>query len=156
MFFMPESPYYLVAKGKDAQALKSLQWLRGSENAKDVLEEVKREFREQKLIGSVSYVNLLTDSVYLRPFLIVMALMFFQQFSGINAVFFYLKVSSNLNIFRQIFICKLQNIVTFFLGHFHQSWLKHRSRFIIYYYWNCSSKWFYIHLYQNEMEIDQN
>ena len=93
MFFMPESPYYLVAKGKNAQALESLQWLRGSENAKDVLEEVKREFREQRLIGSVSYVNLLTDSVYLRPFLIVMALMFFQQFSGINAVFFYLKVS---------------------------------------------------------------
>ena len=104
MFFMPESPYYLVAKGKNDQALKSLQWLRGSENAKDVLEEVKREFREQKLIGSVSYVNLFTDSVYLRPFLIVMALMFFQQFSGINAVFFYLKVSSSINIFRQRFI----------------------------------------------------
>ena len=146
MFFMPESPYYLVAKGKDVQALKSLQWLRGSENAKDVLEEIKREFSEQKLIGSVSYVNLLTDAVYLRPFLIVMALMFFQQFSGINAVFFYLKVSSNLIIFRQRFICKLQNIVTFFLGHFHQSWLKYRSRFIIYYYWMCSSKWFYIYL----------
>ena len=93
MFFMPESPYYLVAKGKDAQALKCLQWLRGSENAKNVLEEVKREFSEQKLIGSVSYVKLLTDAVYLRPFLIVMVLMFAQQFSGINAVFFYLKVS---------------------------------------------------------------
>ena len=139
MFFMPESPYYLVAKGKDVQALKCLQWLRGSENAKNVLEEVKREFSEQKLIKSVSYVNLLTDAVYLRPFLIVMALMFAQQFSGMNAVTFYLKVSSNLNYFRQ-------NIVTFFLGHFHQSWLKHRSRFIIYYYWNCSSKWFFIHI----------
>jgi len=94
MFFMPESPYYLVAKGKDDAALKSLQWLTGSENAKDVLEDIKREYREQKLIGSVSYVKLLTDAVYLRPFLIVMALMFFQQFSGINAVFFYMKVSS--------------------------------------------------------------
>ena len=153
MFFMPESPYYLVAKGKDDAALKSLQWLRGSENAKDVLEDVKREYREQKLIGSVSYVNLLTDAVYLRPFLIVMALMFFQQFSGINAVFFYLKVSSNLNIFRQRFICKLQNIVTFFLGHFHQSWLKHRSRFIIYYYWNCSSKWLYIYLIRMKWKL---
>ena len=141
MFFMPESPYYLVAKGKDVQALKSLQWLRGSENAKDVLEEIKREFSEQKLIGSVSYVNLLTDAVYLRPFLIVMALMFFQQFSGINAVFFYLKVSSNLNFFRQKFVYKLQNIATFFLGYFHQSWLRHRSGFIICYCWSCSSKW---------------
>ena len=133
MFFMPESPYYLVANGKDTQALKCLQWLRGSENANDLLEEVEREFREQKLIGSVSYANLLTDSVYLRPFLIVMALMFFQQFSGINAVFFYLKVSSNLNFFRQ-------NIATFFLGYFHQSWLRHGSGFIIYYYYICPSK----------------
>ena len=133
MFFMPESPYYLVAKGKDAQALKCLQWLRGSENAKNVLEEVKREFSEQKLIGSVSYVNLLTDAVYLRPFLIVMALMFFQQFSGMNAVTFYMQVSSNLNFFGQ-------NIETFFLGYFHQSWLRHGSGFIIYYYHICPSK----------------
>ena len=133
MFFMPESPYYLVAKGKNAQALKSLQWLRGSENAKDVLEEVKREFREQRLIGSVSYVNLLTDSVYLRPFLIVMALMFSQQFSGMNAVTFYMQVSSNLNFFRQ-------NIETFFLGYFHQSWLRHGCWIISLYYWSCSSR----------------
>ena len=137
MFFMPESPYYLVAKGKDAQALKCLQWLRGSENAKNVLEEVKREFSEQKLIKSVSYVNLLTDAVYLRPFLIVMVLMFAQQFSGMNAVTFYLKVSSNLNYFRQ-------NIVTFFLGCFHQSWLRHGPGFIIDYYYICPSKWCYI------------
>ena len=92
MFFMPESPYYLVAKGKNAQALKSLQWLRDSENVNEALEELKRECRDQKSQGNLSYVNLLTDAVYLRPFLIVMALMFFQQFSGINAVLFNLKV----------------------------------------------------------------
>ena len=93
MFFMPESPYFLITKGKNEEALKSLQWLRGSENMEDELEEFKREFRDQKLLGNVSYFDLITDSVYLRPFLIVMALMFFQQFSGINAVFFYLKVA---------------------------------------------------------------
>ena len=92
MFFMPESPYYLITKGKDAEALKSLQWLRDSENVNEALEELKRECRDQKSQGNLSYVNLLTDAVYLRPFLIVMALMFFQQFSGINAVLFNLKV----------------------------------------------------------------
>ena len=91
MFFMPESPYYSITKGKDAEALKSLQWLRGSENVQEEVEEFKREYREQKSLGSLSYVKLVTDAVYLRPFLIVMALMFFQQFSGINAVLFYLK-----------------------------------------------------------------
>ena len=93
MFFMPESPYYLITKGKDKEAAKALQWLRGSENVNDELEDFKREVREQKQIGSVSYIKLLSDGVYLRPFLIVMALMFFQQFSGINAVLFYLKVN---------------------------------------------------------------
>ena len=92
MFFMPESPYYLITKGKDAEALKSLQWLRDSENVNEALEELKRECRDQKSQGNLSYVKLLTDAVYLRPFLIVMALMFFQQFSGINAVLFNLKV----------------------------------------------------------------
>ena len=92
MFFMPESPYYLITKGKDDEALKSLQWLRDSENVNEALEELKRECRDQKSQGNLSYVNLLTDAVYLRPFLIVMALMFFQQFSGINAVLFNLKV----------------------------------------------------------------
>ena len=89
---MPESPYYLITKGKDEEASKALQWLRGTENISDDLEDLKREAREQKDIGSVSYVKLLSDGVYVRPFLIVMALMFFQQFSGINAVLFYLKV----------------------------------------------------------------
>ena len=26
MFFMPESPYYLIGKGKEGEALTSLQW----------------------------------------------------------------------------------------------------------------------------------
>ena len=92
MFFMPESPYYLITKNNEAQALKSLQWLRGSDNVKDEIEDMKRAYRDQQLIGNVSYGELFKDGVYLRPFLIVMALMFFQQFSGINAVLFYLKV----------------------------------------------------------------
>jgi SP family facilitated glucose transporter-like MFS transporter 8 len=28
-FFVPESPYYLLAKGKREEATKALQWLRG-------------------------------------------------------------------------------------------------------------------------------
>ena len=92
MFFMPESPYYLITKNNEAQAIKSLQWLRGTDNVKDEIEDMKRAYRDQQMIGNVSYGELFKDGVYLRPFLIVMALMFFQQFSGINAVLFYLKV----------------------------------------------------------------
>ena len=32
MFFMPESPFYLVSKNKESEAMKSLVWLRGHAN----------------------------------------------------------------------------------------------------------------------------
>lgn len=91
MFFMPDSPYYLISKGKEAEASKALQWLRGTTEIKEELEDLKRSHRDQLLLGDVSYLDLLKKRVYLRPFLIMIALMFFQQWSGINAVLFYLK-----------------------------------------------------------------
>ena len=92
MYFMPETPYYLITKNKEEEALKSLQWLRGTENVKAEIEDLKRAYREQTLLGKVSYSSLLTNFVYFKPFLIMSALMFIQQFSGVNAVMFYLKV----------------------------------------------------------------
>ena len=49
---------------------------------------MQRAYQDQQKIGSVSFVKLVTDKVYLQPFLLMLALMFFQQFSGINAVNF--------------------------------------------------------------------
>lgn len=89
MFFMPESPYFLLLKGKDAEAAKALQWLRGKDH--DIgteLEEIKDSQRQQESIGSVSPLEILTKGVYLKPTLVMLGLMFFQQFSGINAVLF--------------------------------------------------------------------
>ena len=43
----------------------------------------------QDNIGSICIWTLLTEGRYLKPFLIAMALMFFQQFSGVNAIMFY-------------------------------------------------------------------
>ena len=91
MFFMPESPYYLISKENEAKALASLQWLRGTKNVSGEMDELKRAYREQASLGNLGYKKLFTDGVYLRPFLIMIALMFFQQFAGINAVLFYLK-----------------------------------------------------------------
>ena len=92
MFFMPETPYYLITKNKEQEAKKSLQWLRGMENVNNELDELKRAYSEQKKVGKVSYLSLITNKVYFKPFLIMNALMFIQQFSGVNAVMFYLKV----------------------------------------------------------------
>ena len=88
MFFMPETPYFYVSKGKVIEAEKALQWFRGGVDVKAELAEIQRAYQDQQKIGSVSFGKLVMDKVYLQPFLMMLALMFFQQFSGINAVNF--------------------------------------------------------------------
>ena len=61
MFFMPESPYYLIGKGKEPEALKSLIWLRGTEDVKVELAELKNSYAQQQNTGTLSYKSLFTD-----------------------------------------------------------------------------------------------
>jgi MFS family permease len=90
MFFMPESPFYLVKKGKDEAAERSLQWLRGPNcDVSHELEQLKAEEKQEREQGSISFGDMFSKGVYLKPLLIINALMFFQQFSGINFVIFY-------------------------------------------------------------------
>ena len=45
MFFMPESPAFLLSKGKEEEAKKALQWLRG--NGYDITKEIEQVFIKQ-------------------------------------------------------------------------------------------------------------
>lgn len=90
MYFMPDTPYYLLLKGKDAQATKSLAFLRGKQyDASHEIKSIKDKIEDEKKIGSISFKTMLTEEVYWKPLFIVMTLMFLQQFCGINAVIFY-------------------------------------------------------------------
>ena len=94
MFFVPDSPRYLVHKGKEEAARKALRWFRGSEyiGVEEELTALQNAEKEQNDEGSkVSIVQLFTKSIYLKPLGISMGLMFFQQFSGINQVLIYLQ-----------------------------------------------------------------
>ena len=96
MFFMPESPYYLVSRGLDGQAEKSLRWLRG--NNYDVgreLQATKESYKEESSVGAITVSDLFNKPVYYRPFMVAMFLMFMQQFSGINVVIFYAQAIFN-------------------------------------------------------------
>lgn len=41
MFFVPETPHYLLSKGQTEKAASALQWLRGAPSVQDVEPELK-------------------------------------------------------------------------------------------------------------------
>lgn len=93
MYLIPETPRYYISKGKTEMAHKSLQWLR-DKNA-DITEElsnieqIHQEALEAERANAQSTISLLMKKGHLKPLLISLGLMFFQQMSGINAVIFY-------------------------------------------------------------------
>ena len=92
LFFMPDSPKYLISQDKSSEAKKALQWLRGPQaDIEPEMLHMINSAQDEKKIGSISLQELCTKRVYLQPFLIAMFGMFGQQFCGINAVFFYLQ-----------------------------------------------------------------
>ena len=93
MFFVPDSPVFLVRKGKMDAAKKSLTWLRGKSysGVEEEIAEIKKAEDERNAPESkVSLSEIFTQAVYLKPFGISLCLMLFQQLSGINEVLFYM------------------------------------------------------------------
>ena len=89
MCFMPETPAWLLTKNRESEAREALQFLRGEHT--DVgpeFERLKANVMKGASGQQIHPRELLKGSV-LKPLLISMALMFFQQFSGINAIIFY-------------------------------------------------------------------
>ena len=93
-FFIPDSPVYLIRKGKESEAIKSLEWLRGKEYT-GIEEEISNIKLSEMEINDpkyrISLGQMFSDSVYLKPFALSLGLMFLQQFSGVNQVIFYLQ-----------------------------------------------------------------
>jgi MFS transporter, SP family, xylose:H+ symportor len=88
LMFVPETPRYLVMKGKEDKALKVLKKISGEKSAPDILKEIKDTLHE-KSIPWLSYGFLV---IFIGILLSV-----FQQFVGINVVLYYAG-----NIFRNM------------------------------------------------------
>lgn len=90
MIFIPESPRYLLMKGKNAEASKALCWLRGATSSQEVEDELRIvEMSVNESLNTKTSFNDLLLPYNLKPTLILLGLMLFQQLSGINAVIFY-------------------------------------------------------------------
>ncbi|KAJ8713249.1 hypothetical protein PYW07_013619 [Mythimna separata] len=87
-FFMPESPNFLVVKGRNDEAREALVRLRGqSYDVDSELNNLKYKHEESQR-NKVSYLAAIQKKTALKAILICYALMLFQQLSGINAVIF--------------------------------------------------------------------
>lgn len=91
---VPESPLWLVSKGKNKRACEALRTIRGVPVTKDVQEEFdlmldpNKLNRRHKTTFMETLVLFLEPQVY-KPFIIMNLFFFFQQFSGIFVVIFY-------------------------------------------------------------------
>lgn len=99
--FVPETPQFLLAKNKRREAERSLRWLRGDKyNLAPELETMQKEVdNAARHKGSLK--DLISSRANVMALVCSLGLMFFQQFSGINAVIFYTEpifVSAGSNV----------------------------------------------------------
>lgn len=87
---MPDSPHFYISKGRKADAIKSLKYLRGksSEGVQEELDQITASVEESmKNKGSVA--DIFNSSGNVKALIISAGLVAFQQLSGINVVLFY-------------------------------------------------------------------
>lgn len=90
--FVPESPYWLLTKGRVNEARDSLSWLRGwvpfakveheFNEIFDVLSIRRKEAEEAKLLPFHNRLQPFTKRGFIAPFLLVSATFFIGHFSG--------------------------------------------------------------------------
>lgn len=107
LLFVPFSPRWLVMKDRDEEALKVLTTVNGEERANKELEEIKESLDEKDESSS---------SIFAFPkigliLFIGIALSFFQQITGINAILYYgprifesMKLEGDIALVNQIIV----------------------------------------------------
>lgn len=85
MFFVPESPRWLISKGMKDKSEKILQKIGGVDYANEIILQIEKTTGENK---EGKWKELLAKSIF--PILLIGVLLaVYQQFCGINVVFFY-------------------------------------------------------------------
>ncbi|ROQ36549.1 sugar porter (SP) family MFS transporter [Frondihabitans sp. PhB188] len=89
MLRMPESPRWLVSKGRDEEALTVLSTLRTKERAVAELKEIDEVTSEESKRQTLSIGEILRNKWFVRIILVGIGLGVAQQLTGINAVMYY-------------------------------------------------------------------
>ncbi|KAJ6475528.1 general substrate transporter [Mycena sanguinolenta] len=105
VLFAPESPRFLVSKGKEAEALRTLAYYHADGNEEDPL--VQYEFQEIKaaieydrtVSANVGWMSFLSSAGNRKRVRIIVAIAFFSQWSGNGLVSYYLnKVLTSVGV----------------------------------------------------------
>lgn len=95
MLMIPESPRWLVMNNQRAAAVQAVNFLYGSTYDPSVNELVNESFSLASSQNKLAARELLLPTFY-KPAILSVSLMFFQQFSGSNAILYY-----TVSIFKQ-------------------------------------------------------
>ena len=87
VLFGPESPRWLVANGREEEALETLAYYHANGNKEDPLiqfefAEIKTAIAEEKLQNQASWLDLFRTPGNRRSMRIIVAIAFFSQWSG--------------------------------------------------------------------------
>ena len=88
MLRMPESPRWLVEKGRHAEALEVLKTVRSEDRAIAELGEVEHITEEERAENRIGLGAILTNKHLLRILLVGIGLGIVQQFTGINSIMY--------------------------------------------------------------------
>lgn len=120
--WMPETPYYLIMKGKREEARKSLQFLRRMNNVDKELNKLTSDV-ERQLSEPGRMKDLFTIKSNLKALLILLGLRTAQQFSGVSAFglnthTIFMQAGGNVSANMSVIIYTITQILLTFGGSF--------------------------------------
>jgi MFS family permease len=88
LFFVPRSPRWLMQRGLEQEAMKVLTRINGEENAKTVFDEIRINLEDDSKTEAARFRDVFSRRMKL-VMIIGLGIAFFQQITGINAIFYY-------------------------------------------------------------------